>query len=161
MATRINKLIIGCVALALSLLSCSRNEVFFEYHPIDSNGWQADDVLVFSPVIDDPLATYDLFLEVRNDNRYAYQNLWLYIDGLQENNVAAPFPPPFEVLLANEFGKWNGKGFSFVYELSVPYRQGMRFSRAGEHRITIRHGMDNSLLVGLKSIGFRIEKSKK
>ena len=161
MATRTNKLTIGCIALALSLFSCSRNEVFFDYLPIGSAGWLATDTLVFNPVIDDSLATYNLFLEVRNDNRYAYQNLWLYIDGLQEYDTAAPFPPPFEALLANEFGKWNGKGFSIVYELSIPYRQGVRFAHSGEQRITIRHGMDNSPLVGIKSIGFRVVKSKK
>ena len=161
MTTRINKLIIGCVALAFCLLSCSRNEVFFDYLPIGSAGWLETDTLVFNPVIDDSLSTYNLFLEVRNDNRYAYQNLWLYIDGLQGADIVAPFPPPFEVLLANEFGKWHGKGFSIVYELSVPYLQGVRFSHAGEQRITIRHGMDNTPLVGIKSIGFRVVKSKK
>jgi len=161
METKINKLIIGCAALAFCMLSCSKNEVFFDYHSINPTGWQATDTLIFSPVINDSHSTYDLFLEVRNDNRYAYQNLWLYIDGLQVDNTVTPFPPPFEVLLANEFGKWNGKGFSIVYELSVPYLQGVRFTHMGEHRISIRHGMDNTPLVGIKSIGFRIVKSER
>jgi len=140
----------------LLLFSCSRNEVFFAFQPIPSNGWGVKDTLFFRPVIEDTVSAYDVFIEVRNDNRYAYQNLWLYVtDSIGKDSLQTV---PVEVLLANDFGKWNGKGFSFVYELSVPYLQNIRFPHAGEYPIAIRHGMENDPLAGIKNIGVRIVK---
>ena len=159
---KIDKLIVGGILFVLFSLSCSRNEVFFEYEPVSPGGWKTTDTLFFCPKIKDTQAVYDVFIEVRNDNQYLYQNLWLYVSGL--NGAETAQPRPIEILLADEFGKWNGKGFSFVYEVSIPYLQGVRFSRhsqsVGDSTMTvaIRHGMDDNPLKGLKNIGLRIVK---
>ena len=157
MRTRINKSVVGSIVLSiLFLLSCSRGKVVFDYEPVPSGGWKASEALLLCPVIKDTLSLYDVFIEVRNDNRYPYQNLWLYVSGLQEADSIQT--RPIEVLLADEFGKWNGKGFSFVYEVSVPYLQDVQFAHSGEYPVTIRHGMTDNPLTGLKDIGLRLVK---
>lgn len=158
MQKTISKIITGGVlcTLLFAAISCNRGEVFFSYNSLPAKGWEINDTLFFCPVIKDSLAQYDIFIEVRNDNRYSYQNLWLYVtDSVAKEGMQTT---PVEIMLADEFGKWNGRGFSFLFESDTVYLQNVRFARGGEQNIIIRHGMKDSTLIGIRDIGLRIVK---
>lgn len=153
----VSNFIIGGVFFFLFFISsCQRGEVYFQYDSLPFKGWGIRDTLFFYPVIEDSSAFYDVFIEVRNDNRYAYQNLWFYVtDNFSGDSL---YTKPFEVSLADDFGKWRGRGFSFLYELEVVYLENIRFSHGGERYLSICHGMRDSSLTGIRDIGLRIVK---
>ena len=71
--------------ISLLLVSCQQGVVFTEFKALSGYGWEADSVVVFTPVLEDSMAAYDMQLMVRYTDRYAYQNLWLFVDVKQDS----------------------------------------------------------------------------
>ena len=63
--------------------------------------------------------------------------------------------------LADEKGKWYGRGFGDVHELNLPYKSNVFFPRKGTYEFKVQHGMRIENLKGIFDIGLRIEKYKK
>ena len=63
--------------------------------------------------------------------------------------------------LADDKGRWYGKGFGDIHELKLPYRSNVFFPLKGEYTFTVQHGMRKEDLKGVYDIGIRIEKTGK
>jgi gliding motility-associated lipoprotein GldH len=63
-----------------------------------------------------------------------------------------------EYFLADEKGKWHGKGFGDIKELSMPFKSNVYFPVRGRYTITVQHGMRVVDLPGVYDLGLRIEK---
>ena len=93
-------------------------------------------------------------LDIRNNNKYPYQNLWLFCN--EEPPIGTLMRDTIECLLADEFGKWHGHGIS-LYESSFPIRTNYRFPYPGQYTFSFRQGMRDSVIVGIQEIGLRIQ----
>ena len=86
---------------------------------------------------------------------YPFQNLWLFIDDEQ------PFGPllrdTIECMLANDYGKWLGKGVS-IYETSFLIKKAYYFPIEGEYTFSLRQGMRAKSIPGIEEVGLRVEK---
>ena len=60
--------------------------------------------------------------------------------------------------LADEKGRWYGKGSGDVHELRLPWRSNVYFPLKGEYVFRIQHGMRSTDLRGVYDFGLRIEK---
>lgn len=146
-----------CLCCAILCCSCSHEVQYEQYQAIENTLWEKDKIYYFTFRIDDPSVLYDLTLEIRNNNLYPYQNLWLFCS--EEPPIGPLTRDTMECVLADEFGKWYGKGIS-LYQLSFPIRQHYRFPLAGQYTYSFRQGMRNDKLKGIQEIGFRVQKSK-
>ena len=90
-----------------------------QYQAIENTLWEKDKIYYFTFQIDDISVPYDLTLEIRNNNLYPYQNLWLFCS--EEPPIGSLSRDTIECELADEFGKWYGKGIS-LFQLSFPIR---------------------------------------
>lgn len=106
--------------------------------------------------IEDNTIPYNLSLEIRNNNRYPYQNLWLFC--VEEQPVGPVRRDTFECMLADEYGKWKGSGIS-IHHLSVPIRTKHIFPHKGRYVFSVRQGMREEKLKGIEEIGLHIEKA--
>jgi gliding motility-associated lipoprotein GldH len=136
-------------------VSCSYNEIFFEYHSFDRGGWSRDTAVVYRINISDTADLFDISLEIRNNNDYPFRNIWLFIDiqppkGVVHTDTAG-------INLADAYGKWYGKGISF-YNRTVPYKTDVRFPKKGVYTYSIRQGMRKTPLKGISDIGLKISK---
>ena len=142
--------------LLLLIVACDRNRVFEEYQPIPSSGWHKDALINFNVPIQDTIKNHNLFINVRNDIKYNYSNLWLFIEIEQPGDISVT--DTFELSLADPSGKWLGDGFGGVKTRQVIYKRNVFFPVGGEYSFNIRHGMREEELPGITDIGLRVEK---
>ena len=135
---------------------------------IDHSAWGKDKVYYFTFMVTDNSIPYDITLDIRNSNKYPYQNLWLFCN--EEPPVGEMQKDTIECMLADEFGKWYGSGISLyessfpirygsgisLYESSFPIRQNYRFANPGQYTFSFRQGMRDSLIIGIQEIGLRV-----
>ena len=132
--------------LSIILLTACNSKVEYSQYVSLSNGWDAHKPIVFQFDENDTLAKRNLFVMLRNDERYPFSNLFL-ITKLE--------------------GKWLGEGFSAVKESKLWYKENYQFPAKGKYVLKIEQAMrkigDNEgviTLQGITEVGVRIEKAK-
>ena len=150
------------VAMALFLLSCNENVVTSDMESI-SGVWNKNEPVVFTIPQQDSIKAYDLFITVRNNNEYKFNNLFL-ITALDYPN-GKTVTDTLEYRMANPDGSWLGNGIGSVKESKLWYKQNFTFTEQGSYRIRISHALRNNgevdgvtNLEGITDVGYSIEK---
>jgi len=138
-------------------LSCSNDIVYNKFQPIQDKVWDKQAEYFFTFDITDASVLYDISLQLRNNNMYPYQNLWViseerHIDSIYRKDT-------LEFMLADDFGRWTGNGIA-LFQSQMILRDNYQFPDTGQYTIGIRHGMRDDKLKGIEDIGLHIEKSK-
>lgn len=136
--------------------ACDKNKVFDQYKTLPQPGWHKDSLLVFELNVADTLHANNLYINVRNDIKYKFSNLWLFIEIESPDSTAKT--DTFEIVLADPTGKWMGTGFGGIKSNQIMYRRSAIFPVSGMYKINIGHGMRSNLLKGINDIGVRVEK---
>ena len=140
--------------ISLLLVSCQQGVVFTEFKALSGYGWEADSVVVFTPILEDSMAAYDVQLTVRHTDRYAYQNLWLFVDVKQDSMLLRR--DTIEAMVANERGEWLGNGVS-KYTLPLLYLENVLL-QSGEYEVVVQQGMREEVLRGITDLGLKVIK---
>ncbi|MCE3277827.1 MAG: gliding motility lipoprotein GldH [Bacteroidetes bacterium] len=138
--------------------SCNDNRIFEENKAIPESGWDTSNVVSFNVEIKDPSTPANFFVNVRNADGYPYSNLFLFVktkfpNGKQSNDT-------LECMLADDNGKWIGKGIGDIYDNRIPFKRNVRFPIAGNYIFEIQQGMRVSNVPLIMDIGLRIEKAE-
>ena len=144
-----------CALVALVFASCSQGVVFDDYENLAKGGWDKDSLAVFRADIEDSVGVYDIWVQLRNDNDYAFSNLWLFIDVISPEGVSRR--DTLECILARPDGAWIGSGWGSLYSVRCPYKRSVMFSKAGSYTFRITQGMRTDCLAGLHDIGLLIQ----
>ncbi|MGD9976476.1 MAG: gliding motility lipoprotein GldH [Bacteroidales bacterium] len=147
---------ITALLCASVFLSCDRNAVFDQSVTIPHEKWNADSLAAFTVPVTDTVSAYNLYVNLRNTTDYPFQNLYLFIDIYAPNG--ASLRDTFECYLADDRGKWLGRGSGRVYDNRFLYRQGVKFSSGGDYRVEIQQAMRVQELKGLMNVGLRLER---
>ena len=147
----------------LFFMSCDSKSIFSEYQTIN-NGWKKNESIDFSFSAPDTISKYHLFIQVRNDEKYGFSNLFLITHMNFPNGDVVSDTLEYEMAKPN--GEWLGTGFSSVKESKLWYKENVIFPNSGEYNIQIEHAMRingsvdgiNSLS-GIKDVGIKIEKA--
>lgn len=160
MRTAIRKVrpLILTTLLVFFIVSCDTSRVYEEWADIPTQGWHKDSLCYFNIDISDTLSEHNLIIGIRNENNYAYQNLWLFITS--EAPAGQSVTDTLQYDLANTSGKWYGSGWGSLYTSMNYFKPDVRFAQSGRYRVTIGQGMREEQLKGIRSIGFRVETSK-
>lgn len=142
---------------ASMLTSCGRDNLYTKNVPLDPAGWPAGQFIRFEVPVADTQGAYTIFLQVRNDGRYETSNLWLFIT--THSPTGATLRDTVECRLANEEGRWQGRGSGGRYSLEIPFRYRVRFPEKGTYLFEIEHGMRTNRLNYITDLGLRIEKA--
>ncbi|MDH6341279.1 gliding motility-associated lipoprotein GldH [Parabacteroides sp. PFB2-12] len=154
----IGNILIWIGAGCLLLSSCDNRVIYDKYLTLEERNWDKEKEYFFLFQIDDNTIPYDLTFEVRNNNLYPFQNLWVFIEEQQPSGEVKR--DTLECMLADDFGKWLGDGMS-VHELSFPLRTHYQFPDTGTYSISFRQGMRKEILPGIQQLGLRIETSNR
>lgn len=144
------------ILISLMAVACTGNDVYFQYDPVNPKGWSKDSLYGFDIQINDTIATYNVYVNVRNRGEYPYQNLWLFLNKTTPDKVFTK--DSIECYLADKRGKWLGSGIGTIMEMPVLYQQNVRFNRKGIYHYQIIQGMRDSILLGINDVGMRVEK---
>ena len=148
--------------LAFVFISCDSDRVFDDYKSLPSQ-WNKDSILTFNFKNIDTLQSYNLFINVRNNNDFEYSNLFLISEIQFPQGKVITDTLEYEMAMPN--GKWLGTGFGDVKENKLWYKEKVRFPESGNYKVSIKHAMRKNgseqgieNLKGITEIGFRIEK---
>lgn len=137
------------------LYACDRNVVYEQNVDMPEREWDADKPAEFKVEITNTQAAHNIYVNVRNTGKYEFSNLYLFI--FTEAPNGATISDTLECLLADQSGKWLGRGIGDIWSYQVPYKKAVRFSTPGDYTFEIKHGMRKPVLNEILDIGLRIE----
>lgn len=139
-----------------ALSSCNRNIYYSDQKDIDSDGWHMSHHERFTVEVDDTLSLFNFFVDVRNKTNYGYANTFLFINTTFPDGSIAH--DTLECPLADLEGRWYGKRTGRHVDNRYYLRKYVSFPVKGTYTFDILHGMRDTTLVGISSIGLRIER---
>ena len=98
----------GLIAAFFFLTSCDEGKVYHKYVEIPGNKWNARHVIHFDVPIEDTIRSCNVYILVRNNSNYAYNNLYLFVT--TTSPLGYSVRDTLELILADQRGKWTGKG---------------------------------------------------
>lgn len=149
------------VFVVILLASCDKKRVFDEYKSV-GNGWNKNSAIVFNLPKLDTLKKYNLFINLRGNDDYKFNNLFLIVS--LEPAKGLTRVDTLEYQMAAPDGTLLGEGFSDIKESKLFYKGKEQFKFSENNKITIRQvvrqtgkitGVEN--LEGITEVGFRIE----
>ena len=111
--------VVVCLLSSL-FFSCTKEALYDQYQPIENALWEKNKEYYFSFQVTDISMPYDVTLEIRNNNLYPFQNLWVFCS--EEQPIGPLKRDTIECMLADDYGKWHGKGIS-LFQSSFPRKE--------------------------------------
>lgn len=152
--------ILFAIAFFVSFMSsCDKKAIVEDYRSLKNSAWNQDTVLVFEINIPDPKKLYDLSFTVRNEGRYAYSNLWIFVTITPPSGKE--LKDTIELTLAKPSGEWLGSGLGDLYDRKYPYKKTIFFPENGKYTISVRQGMrtQTGILNGIHDFGIALDKA--
>ena len=142
---------IGIILLAavMCLQACDKNVFYAAERDVDESGWNMKEPVVYT------LQVYDFFIDVRNSVHYTKANTFFFINTtFPDGSVAYD---TLECPLADVEGHWYGRRTGRYVDSRYVFQRHVIIPRAGRYHFEVYHGMRDTNVVGLKSVGMRIE----
>lgn len=153
------------VGLVCTVVSCDKKRVFDEYKSLDGK-WNKDSIVTFEFEQKDTVSKYNLFVNVRNNSSYPYNNLFLIVQMSQPGTNLTKVDT-LEYQMANADGTLMGEGFTDVKESKLWYKENQTFPKPGKYVVSIQQAVRKSgqvpgvqELEGVTEVGFRIESTE-
>lgn len=152
------------ILLVTALLSgCLPSAYYQKVYSIPDAGWTYDFRPVYKFEISDTSAQYRTYFVIKHTDAYKYSNIWLIMKtkkpGASEYELTR-----VEVPLAQQDGKWLGRGMGELWEQRIPltfYNQPQSFSQTGTYEVMFEQNMRDNPLQEVLQVGFRVEKDTK
>jgi gliding motility-associated lipoprotein GldH len=149
------------IFIAGLLLSCDKKRVFDEYQSI-GGVWNFKKEVVFELPKIDTLKKYNLFINLRANDDYKFNNLFLIVSLEQPNGVTKV--DTLEYQMADVDGTLLGEGFSDIKESKLYYKENLKFKTSENNKIHIKQAVRQTGkiegvqdLEGITEVGFRVE----
>lgn len=153
----INKYLALIICLFIwQLYACNNNLIYTNSIPFTGEEWDLENIPSFEPQITDTACSNNIYFTIRTGTAYPFQNLWLFVT--TTSPAGKSITDTLQYMLADEKGKWFGKGFGDVHELNLPFKTNVYFPEEGIYSFKVRHGMRAEILKGVYDIGLRIER---
>jgi len=147
--------------VAFLVVSCDKTRVFDEYKTV-GNSWHKDSIVSFDLPKLDAAKSYNLFVNVRDNNDYPFNNLFLIVAMQQPNRKVITDTLEYEMTEAD--GSLMGDGSTDVKESKLFYKENVKFDLKGKYKVTIQQANRQTgkitgvkELKGITEVGFRIE----
>jgi len=157
---------IGLLLLFLFLTSCDNKQFYSEYKELDGS-WKKSDTLRFTFEQKDTIKPYNLFLAVRNNNDYPFNNMYLIVSLKEPGKKPTIKIDTLEYQMADVDGTLLGEGFSDVKESKLWYLENYVFNRIGNYKVEVVQAIRATgevkgvaELKGITELGLRIENTK-
>ena len=149
------------VLLSILAISCDEKRVFDHYTSV-GNTWHKDSIISFELPKLERTKSFNLFVNIRDNNDYPYNNLFLIVSMEQPNKKV--YVDTLEYEMTNPDGSLLGEGFSDIKENKLFYKENVKFDQKGIYKVTIKQAVRKTgeiqgveSLSGVSDVGFRIE----
>ena len=145
-------------AILLALTACDTSQLYDRSVAIDADGWGKDSVAVFKVDVTDTTTFYNFYINVRNNDDYAFRNLYLFLTTRLPDNSRTR--DTLELILADPQGNWLGKGFGALHDNQILVRRNLSFPLSGRYTFSLQQAMREEVLKGITDAGIRVEQSR-
>jgi gliding motility-associated lipoprotein GldH len=143
---------------AILLISCDPNRVFEKNIRIPDGIWDRNNPVRFEVVVEDTITPHNLYINVRNTGMYPVSNLYLFVTTIAPSGHT--IKDTVQVILADERGKWLGKGLGDIWDNQKLYKEQVRFAQKGEYIFEYEQAMRLEKLPFILDVGLRVEKAR-
>jgi gliding motility-associated lipoprotein GldH len=150
------------VFVVFLFFSCDKKRAFDDYKSVGS-AWNKDSIVTFDLPVLDSTKQYNLFVNLRANNNYKYNNLFLIVSLEMQNGFTKV--DTLEYAMADVDGNLLGDGFSDIKESKLFYKEKVKFR--GKYKVQIKQAVRETgkvpgviLLDGITDVGFRVEKTE-
>lgn len=135
--------------LALGLAACSNKEKS-QFETLPQEGWIYGDTILFHPCDSDSVALHpaDIAIALRHNNKYEYANIWIQ---MRYHSVDSVITDTFNIMLADNYGNWLGKGIGVSYQLIDTLKHNVPIDI--NYPIEITHIMRTDTLADIEQVG--------
>lgn len=150
-----------CLQLAaytLQLSSCTTIDLYEKTEAIPKQQWSSSYKPQFAFTIKDTTSVYQVYIIVRHNNQYQYNNIWVNLYAQAPADSAKKFG--LELPLANKDG-WLGSGMDDIFEHRIAFTldpQKFSFAKSGTYTFSLEQIMREDPLPYILNVGLRIEK---
>lgn len=158
----------GLVTLMILVVSssCDDSLVKSEFKPTNNGVWNKDSIVEFTFTEIDTVQEHNIFINLRNDEDYPYNNLFLIAElNFPSGDIVTD---TLEYEMAQPDGKWLGKGYGSIKENKLWFRENIVFPSSGVYTLRLAHAMRKNgnvegvaNLKGVTDVGYEIIKSNR
>ena len=139
--------------MALAVVACSHLPQYSHYEHLGNDGWQRDDTVVFSTVVNDG-GCYRLLLGLRATNAYPYTQLMLTAH-CSSAVSGVDLVDTVRLQVTDDKGNILGYGTGF-FQYEHPLSE-VHLSNQDTLTVCVTHVMSRFLLPGITDIGLTVE----
>ncbi len=150
------------IVLLSAAISCTRTNLFEKTAVIPGHSWKSSFKPSFTFTITDTSAPYRIYLIIRHNDRYSFNNIYvnLYAKGPGQDSAQLV---PYDMRLGTDETGWLGSGMDDIYEHRHPItplsaEKAFYFRKPGEYTFTLEQIMRQDPLENVLNAGIRIEK---
>jgi gliding motility-associated lipoprotein GldH len=144
------------------IFSCTTIDLYEKSVSIPGHSWKNSYKPSFTFTIKDTSSTYDLFLVLRHNDKYNYNNIWLNISIKSPGSDSVKTFKADRQLATNERG-WLANGMDDIYEHRIGLtdklvENDISLRKPGDYTFVIEQIMRENPLDNVFNVGLRIEK---
>ncbi len=141
--------------IVFTFVSCDQSMYYENNETIKNDEWFINHVLKNEIIINDTMDVFNMFVHIRNSVDYGYSNIFLFVNTTFPNGQMSK--DTLECLLAEQSGKWFGKGKGKYRDSKILFKPHVRFPMQGTYVIEIQQAMREDPLKGISNVGISLE----
>lgn len=145
-----------CLLLVLAV-SCQTIDIFEKTTAFADHNWKSAERPSFTFEITDTAALYNVYLVLRHEDAYNYNNIWI---NLTVKSPADTVTVRREFVLGNNKQGWLGSGMDDVFEHRIAFNDKPAPFHKGHYTFTLQQDMREDPLEHILNAGIRVEKVK-
>jgi gliding motility-associated lipoprotein GldH len=146
-------------AIVLTIVSCTTIDVFEKNVSIPGHEWSSSYKPEISFEITDTTALYNIYVVLRHEDAYRYNNIWMNIYTQVPGDTV--HKQRLDLRLANDEKGWLGSGMDDIFEHRILItRTPQQLTKAGLYTFRLENIMREEPLQHVLNVGVRVEKTK-
>ncbi len=152
--------LLGLLMATLVFSACNQLQVFEKNTSIPHYQWDYNYKPVFDFDITDTQSKYNILIVIRHTDAYHFNNIWLNV-GIKSPVDSTATTQRLDLQLGNDAKGWEGTGMDDIWEVRKPAtKTPVQFKQPGTYRFSVAQVMRENPLLGIMSVGVRVEKIK-
>ncbi len=146
------------LSLSVIAISCNTLDVYEKSVVFPKHEWAGNNKPVFTFSIEDTVARYNIFIILRHEDAYHFNNIWLNITTQAPGDTARA--QLVDLTLADNKKGWLGSGMDDVFDHRVKVTREPVKLKKGNYVFTLQQNMREEPLQFVLNAGIRVEKVK-
>lgn len=153
---------LAAICSQLVTVSCTTVDLYEKTVTIPGHSWKNSFKPSFTFTIKDTAVAYQIFLVVRHNDKYNFNNIYVNV-ATQQPGRDTTQTAKYDLRLATNEEGWLASGMDDIYEHRIPLTptgQELYFKKTGDYTFTIEQIMREDPLDNVLNVGLRLEKKQ-